>query len=121
MPQDFKNLEVWKLAYEFTKEIYKITKKFPKEERYAMTSQIQRASYSIPVNIAEGSGRHTNDSFKSFLSNAQGSCKEVECFLMLARDFSYISQFEFTQLNEKLDHIGRMLTNLMKSLGEKND
>jgi len=73
-----------------------------------MTSQIQKASYSIPVNIAEGSGRRTSNDFRSFLHNALGSAKEVECFLMLARDFNYISQYEFTQLNEKLDHIGRM-------------
>lgn len=121
MAQDFKNLEVWKLSYELTKEIYKISKKFPKEERYGMTSQIQRASFSVPVNIAEGSGRRTSNDFRSFLYNALGSCKEVECFLLLAKDFSYISQYEFTQLNEKLDHIGKMLTNLIKSLGDKND
>ncbi len=119
MPQDFKNLEVWKLSYELTKEIYKISKKFPKNERYGMCSQIERASVSIPVNISEGSGRRTKKDFQSFLYNSLGSTKEVECLLLLAKDFNYISQYEFTQLNEKLDHIGRMLTNLIKSLDEK--
>jgi four helix bundle protein len=120
MPQDFKELNVWKLSYELTKEIYKTSQKFPKEEKFGLTNQIKRASFSIPVNIAEGSGRRTNKDFQSFLHNALGSTKEVECLLLLAKDFNYISQFEFTQLNEKLDHVGRMLTNLIKSLEDKD-
>ena len=115
MPQDFKESPAWKLSYDFVKDIYSVSQSFPKEERYAFTSQIRRASMSIPLNLAEGHGRRPGKDFLSFVYNALGSAKEVECCLMLARDFKYITQFQFAELNEKLDHIGRTLTLLRKS------
>ena len=83
-----------------------------------MTSQIRRASMSISLNIAEAHGRGTPKDFLNFVHYALGSTKETECLLMLARDFNYISQFQFSKLNEELDHIGRTLTNLRKSIKE---
>jgi len=121
MPQDFKESPAWKLSYEFVKEIYSITKSFPKEERYAMTSQIKRAAMSICLNLAEAHGRRTSKDFLNFVYISLGSCKETECLLMFAKDFNYISQFQFTQLNEKLDHVGRTLTSLRKSIEEEKD
>jgi len=118
MPQDFKGLSVWKLSFELVKDIYKILPNFPKEEIYGMNSQLRRAVVSISNNIAEGTGRKTKKDFSSFLYNALGSCKEVENLLLISKDFGYINQFKFNELNEKLDHIGKMLTNLIKSMDE---
>ena len=121
MTQDFKQLQVWKLSFELVKDIYKILPSFPKEEMYGINSQLRRAVVSIPNNIAEGTGRKTKRDFCSFLYNALGSCKEVENLLLLSKDFGFINQFKFNELNEKLDHIGKMLTNLIKSMDESVD
>lgn len=87
--QDFKKLKVWEKAHELTLDIYKISNNFPKEEIYALTSQIRRASASIGLNIAEGCGRVTIPDFKHFLVMAMGSINEVEYCLILAFDFSF--------------------------------
>lgn len=121
MPQDFKGLAVWKLSFEFVKEVYRILPSFPKEELYGMNSQLRRAVISISSNIAEGTGKKSNRDFANFLYISLGSCKEVESLLLLSKDLGYISQTKFNELNEKLDHIGRMLTNLIKSIEAKED
>ena len=71
---NFQNLTIWKEAMDLAQTIYATTKKFPKEEMYALSSQMQRAAVSIPSNIAEGAGRSTNKDFANFLSIAIGSC-----------------------------------------------
>lgn len=121
MPQsDFKELKVWREAFELAKEIYLITTKFPKDEMYGMTSQIRRATVSISNNIAEGCGRNTSKDFISFLYNSMGSCKEVENLLMLAKELKYIGVDDFNLLNDKVDHIGKMLTQFIKSVNNRN-
>lgn len=119
--QDFKDLQIWKLAFDLNKTLYKITAKFPKEEFYALTQQLKRASVSISNNIAEGCGRKTNKDFCSFLYNAMGSLKEVENLLLIAKDFSYISQFEFKELDEKLDELGRKLTKFIQHVNSRDN
>lgn len=72
------NLNVWKKAVDFVVEIYKTTERYPKEEKFGLTSQIRRASVSAPANIAEGAARKSLKEFSHFLSNAQGSASEVD-------------------------------------------
>lgn len=72
------NLEVWQKAIEFVVLIYTVTKPFPSDEKFGLTSQIRRASVSIPANIAEGAARQSDREFIQFLAIAQGSCSEVE-------------------------------------------
>ncbi|GMN05059.1 hypothetical protein MTsPCn5_04470 [Croceitalea sp. MTPC5] len=84
--RDFKKYKVWELGHEITLEIYRITKDFPKEELYGMTSQMRRAAYSISSNIVEGCGRESNAEFRRFPIISQGSASELEYFTILAKD-----------------------------------
>ncbi len=84
--RDFKKYKVWELGHKITLEIYRITKDFPKEELYGMTSQMRRAAYSIPSNIVEGCGRESNAEFRRFLIISQGSASELEYFTILPKD-----------------------------------
>lgn len=113
--QGFKGLIVWQKAYEFVLEIYKITKKFPKEELYSLTSQLQRAVISIPANIAEGYERQYNKEYLQFLNIAKGSLGEVETYLFIAKGLNYISQKEFEFLEKKRQEIAKLLQGLIKS------
>jgi four helix bundle protein len=80
--RDYKKLLVWERAHKFALEIYNLSKLFPKEEQYGITSQIRRASLSIPTNIAEGSGKNTSKDFSKYLGIAAGSASEVDYLLL---------------------------------------
>ena len=113
---DYKKLKVWEDAHKFTIDIYRITKKFPKNEQYGLTSQIRRSASSIPTNIVEGSGQLNNGNLIRFLGIAKGSAFETEYQLLLAKDLSYITDAEYNILIEKIKYIIRRLNNLIKSL-----
>ena len=113
---NFKELKIWQLSRYFVKDIYLLTKNFPADERFGLTQQIRRAAVSIPSNIAEGSGRGTNNDFSHFLDIANGSAFEVETQLILSLDLEYISQAEFDLINEKLQVIEKMIFNFNQSL-----
>jgi len=112
---DFKKLKIWELSRQFVKEIYEVTESFPANEQYAMTSQMRRAAYSIPSNVAEGTAKG-NKEFARYLSIAMGSIKETEAFLLLAYDIGYITEQQLTELNKKLEVIGKMNYNLIKKI-----
>lgn len=114
--QDFKKLEVWKLSFEFGKKVYKITASFPKEEIYSITSQLRRAALSISANIAEGTGRSSDKDFVRFLYIAMGSLKESENFILMSKDFNYITPQQFEELFIQTQVIGIKLSNLIKSI-----
>jgi four helix bundle protein len=114
--RDYKKLNVWEKSYAFGINIYTITKKFPKEEIYGLTSQLRRASLSIPSNIAEGSRRSTEKDFRSFLHIAYGSGAEMEVQIMFAKDLGYISPEVCTSLLSELSEIMRMLNSLIQKL-----
>ena len=116
---NFKELKIWQLSRYFVKDIYFLTKKFPDDERFGLTQQIRRAVVSIPSNIAEGSGRGSNNDFSRFLDIANGSAFEVETQLILSLDLEYIVQTEFDFLNEKLQVIEKMIFNFIQSLREQ--
>ena len=84
--RDFKNLKVWQKAHELALQVYGVVRRFPREERYGLVSQLQRAATSIPANIAEGCGCQGNREFAYFLNIAVRSSSEVEYLLILARD-----------------------------------
>jgi four helix bundle protein len=105
-------LEAWIKALELVIEIYRRTEKFPRDERYGLTSQIRRAAVSIPVNIAEGAGRHSKKEFAHFLSNSQGSASELETELTIAHRLGYLDESSFAELIGQLDRIGRLITGL---------
>ena len=92
MLRNYKDLKVWQKAYQLCLEVYKITKPFPSEERYGLTSQIRRAAVSIPSNIAEGYGRRTTGEYLQSLYISYGSICELETQILLSRDLDYLRQ-----------------------------
>ena len=89
---NYKELKVWQKGRELVKFIYELTKKFPKEEIYALTSQVRRAVISIPSNIAEGAGHFSNKEFSRFLEIAYASSCELDTQIILALDLEFINQ-----------------------------
>ncbi len=114
--QDFKKLDVWKRSYEFSKEIYGITSCFPDEEKFGLASQVRRAAVSIPINIAEGSGRNSRKDFANFIQIAIGSASEVECELLLSKDLNFIDDENFSGLCKEIIEIRKMLISFRKAL-----
>jgi four helix bundle protein len=114
--RDFKKLEVWKKSHELTLTIYELTAGFPSNERYGLTSQLQRAAASIGANLAEGCGRETEADYRRFVQMASGSACEVEYHLLLARDLSLIARDRYEQLNNDINEIKRMLCGLSQYL-----
>jgi len=117
--KDFKELKVWQKAYEFSLSVYLISKSFPREEVYGLTSQLRRATVSIGANIAEGCGRRSDGEFVRFLQIARGSSSEVEHHLLLARDLKFMPQSVYADLERKLAEVQRMLTSLVSVIQEK--
>lgn len=112
----YRDLNIWKIAIELVKSIYKTTDKFPREKMYGLTSQMRRAAVSIPSNVAEGFRRFHNKEYRQFLYVSLGSCAELETQITIARELNYVTIDGETQLLEKLDHICRMTSNLIKML-----
>jgi len=117
MESSFKNLEVWQSAMNLAEAAYAATTAFPKAELYGLTSQIRRAAVSVPVNIAEGSGRRTNADFSQFLHIAAGSLRELETCLLLAQRLGYLP--DVAELLALVEKVGRMNTRLRQSLHGK--
>jgi len=120
MLKTYKELEVWKKSYKLCLAIYGITKGFPKEERYGLSSQIRRAAVSVPSNIAEGYGRKTTQEYIRFLYIAYGSICELETQVLLARDLGYIEPGRIETLKEGMAEVERMLKALIRSLEGKH-
>ena len=118
--QDFKNLVVWKRSHALTLELYRVTTSFSANEQFGLTSQIRRASASIPANIAEGSGRVGKPELARFLSIASGSASELEYHLILARDLNFIDNDTHTKLSDELIQIKRMIGSLITRLRSNN-
>jgi four helix bundle protein len=116
MSQNFQNLKVWEDAISFHKTIVPEISKFPKEEIYAMSSQLRRASLSISNNIAEGCGRESSKELRNFLNIAMGSCKEVENMIIVAKELYYISIETHKELMQKIITIGKKLNSLMQKV-----
>jgi len=114
--KNFKQLKVWQKAHHVTLNIYKATRKFPKEELYGLTSQIRRAASSIAANIAEGCGRTGDAELARFLQIFMGSASEVEYHLLLAHDLELLDAQFFNSLSNDVTEIKRMLSSLIKKL-----
>lgn len=112
--QGFRNLNVWQKAHDLTVVVYKTTARFPKEELYALTSQIKRAASSIGANIAEGCGRGSDADFTRFLYIAMGSASELENHLELGLDLGFLSQPDYDDLQRRLIEVKRMLASLIQ-------
>ena len=107
--RDYKKLLVWERAHKFALEIYNLSKLFPKEELYGITSQIRRASLSIPTNIAEGSGKNTSKDFSKYLGIAAGSASEVDYLLLFIKELKLVDNGKIELLINEVNEIKKML------------
>jgi four helix bundle protein len=114
--KDFRTLDVWRKAHDLTLAVYTITKTFPKEELYGLTSQMRRASSSIATNIAEGCGKRTDADFARYLQNAFGSANELEYLLLLAFDLQFLKKADFEVLSNNTIEVKKMLAAFLRKL-----
>ena len=112
----YRDLNIWKLGIELVGDVYKLTRGFPKEETYGLVGQMRRAAVSIPSNVAEGFRRYHNKEYKQFLYTSLGSCAELETQTTIAKELGYIPKDKEAELLEKLDHLCRTISNLIKKL-----
>ena len=110
----FERLVVWQKAHQFVLAVYQVTKDFPAEEKFGHTSQLRRASVSIPANIAEGYAKQSDLDKKRFYNIAQGSLNEVRYYLLLVKDLEYA---DTANLLLSLDEIGKMLYSYASKVG----
>ena len=114
--KSYKDLNIWQRSIKVVEEIYKITKNFPKEEIYGLTSQLRRSAVSIPSNIAEGFARLSNKEYKQFLFISLGSCSELSTQIIIALRLEYLRSKEADQLLNEIDEISKMTMSLIKKL-----
>jgi four helix bundle protein len=114
--QSYRDLEVWQKSRMLVTQLYQLTKTFPKEENYGLTSQLRRAAVSVPSNIAEGKSRRATKDYMRFLDIAYGSVAEVETQLFIACDLGYTTEKNVSSLLGGYAEIGRMLNGLLSSL-----
>ena len=114
--QDFKTINTWQRAYAFTLKVYQATFSFPEEEKFGLTSQLRRATASIPINISEGAGRISDGEFAHFLSIALGSAFETETQLLISKNVGYISEEQYCDIRTKLASIEKQLNGLILTI-----
>ena len=117
--QSYQDLDVWQRGMNLAELVYRLTKTFPKEEMFGMTSQMRRASSSIPANIAEGWGRQGNKEFQQFLRIAQGSLRELETHLLLSQRVELTTREKIDPLLTEATILGKQLVTLQRSLKAK--
>jgi four helix bundle protein len=114
--KDFKELRVWSKAHELTMLVYKLTRAFPRDEIYGLTSQVRRSAVSVGANIAEGCGRHSDGEMTRFLQIARGSASETEYHLLLAKDLGLLKEADFQMAEQAVVAVQRMLTALVQKV-----
>ena len=112
----YKELKVWQKAIDLAVEVYKITEKLPKDERFGLIGQMNRSAVSIPSNIAEGAGRNTDKDFNNFLGVALGSSFELDTQLVISNRLEYLNDQDFHQTEKELEHLQNMIVKLKISL-----
>ena len=119
--KDYRELIVWQKAVDLVEAVYRVTRSFPREEVYGLTSQIRRAVVSVPSNIAEGQARNSTADFLHFLSIARRSLKEVETQVIIARRLGYIDEKLEGDLTSLTEEVSRLISGLMRSLRSKGN
>ena len=112
----FEKLNIWRESRALNQSVYKLTRAFPKDELFAMTSQLRRAATSIVSNIAEGSGRNSDKDFAHFLEQAYGSLMETASLIYLAKDESYVSDVELNSAKARIEKLAKGIASLNRSL-----
>jgi len=118
--RDYRDLIVWKEAMEIAELVYSLTRAFPREELFGMTSQMRRAAVSIPCNVAEGFGRAQRKSFIQFLRVGQGSLKELETQALLSGRVGFLSPDQVDNIISRCQRLGRRLVQFVRSLSPED-
>ena len=116
MARLYKNMEIWKLSYNFVLKIYKLLNKLPETEKDNITPQMRRAAVSMPINIAEGAGKRSKKEFLNYLNIAYGSAKELDVLLSLCNDLKYINKKDYLLYFDDLDKLMAKLFLFMRDL-----
>jgi four helix bundle protein len=114
--RNYRDLNAWQKVMDLVVLVYNLTKEFPDDERFGLTSQLRRAAVSIPSNIAEGQGRDSDRDFARFLSIAHGSLREVETQLLICDRLEYVDLKRITTALEHAADVGRLMTGLIKAI-----
>ena len=117
MSSSFRDLRVWQNAMRLASDTYRITGVFPKHEVYGLSQQMRRAAVSVPSNIAEGKGHHSNKGFANFLFHARGSLLELQTQIEIAKNLRYLSEQDTKLLLDEATVVGRGLSGLINALG----
>jgi four helix bundle protein len=112
---DFKNLLVWNKGLDIVEDVYRLSSRFPEEEKFGLTSQVRRSAVSIPSNIAEGAYRNTNGEFRQFLGIARGSGGELYTQLIIANRLGFVSSEDITPLINRIDINNKKISSLIYS------
>ena len=115
----FRDLIVWQKAHQFVVAIYNLTKQFPKEEIFALTSQVRRAAVSIAANISEGHKKKTVPNQLNYLNISEGSLEEVKYYLILSKDLNYIQETEYLALFNSAEEVGRLINGYEKFISKR--
>lgn len=114
--KNFKKLKIWEKGMEIVSLTYEVTKRLPDNEKFVLTSQMNRASVSIPSNIAEGSSRDSSKDYRHFLRIALGSSFELETQVLIVERLDYVGMPEIEGLKEEIDQEQKMLMSFMNRL-----
>lgn len=119
--QSYRELKIWKMAMDLVEKIYRITKTFPDDERFGLTSQMRRAAASIPANIAEGYGRFHRGEYLHHLSIARGSLCELETFILISKKLQFINEESPAKVWDITQQLGKMIIKIIEMLQQKED
>ena len=117
--RNYRELDVWQKSHKLTLELYRISRSFPKEETYGLTSQLRRAAVSVGANLAEGCGRKTSPELARFVRIAMGSASELDYHLLLCRDFEFVTDAQYQRIVAESTRIRKMLSALLASIEAK--
>jgi len=121
MAHSYKELIAWQKAMRLIVEVYRLTRRFPHDELYGITSQARRAAVSVAANIAEGQGRLSPKDFRKFLGQARGSLLELETHLLIAQSLAYVREDELSPVLHLLEDVARLLNALQASIKVRVD
>jgi four helix bundle protein len=117
--KNFRDLQVWQKAHQLTLLAYSVTRNFPREEVYGLTSQIRRCAASVAANIAEGCGKRGNAEFQRFLGISTGSASEFEYHFLLAHDLKLLVGSDYEKLNDAVVELKRRLASLVRKVEQE--
>jgi four helix bundle protein len=117
--RNYRDLQVWSKAYALSLDLYRLSRTFPREEIYGITSQLRRAAVSIGANLAEGCGRRTNAEMARFVRIAMGSASELDHHLLLCKDLGFLQDEDYKRVLRRLIEVRKMLGALLESIEEE--